>query len=39
MGQGPPAPPYDADLGHFGDAVSATGHFGDGGCKCFIRKK
>jgi len=26
-------------LGHFGDVASATDRFGDGSCKCFIRKK
>jgi len=26
-------------IGQFGNAVSATRHFGDGGCKCFIQKK
>jgi len=27
------------DLGLFSDGVSATGRFGDGGRRCFIRKK
>ena len=29
----------DLCLGHFGDVISATGPFGEGGRRCFIRKK
>jgi len=33
-----PQQPFHSCLGQLSDAVSATGHFGDGGRKCFIRK-
>jgi len=29
---------WSTGLGQFGDAVSATGRFGDGGRKCIMRK-
>jgi len=32
-------PHKNPGLGQFGAAVSATSRFGDGGRKCFIRKK